>query len=647
MNDKGLTMPDITKRHIVIGTAGHIDHGKSALIMALTGVDPDRLKEEKERGMTTDLGFVFYGDDATIIDVPGHEKFVRHMVAGASTIDCVILVVAADDGVMPQTIEHLEILKLLGIKKGIVAITKKDLVTDDILQVVSDDVRELLHDSFLENAPIISVSNTTKDGIDELKKILDELISQTEAKADRGVFRLPIDRSFTMKGFGTVVAGTTLSGKIKIGDTLELLPSKKKVKVRGIEVHNKKVSESGTGFRTAINIVGVEKEEITRGDVLAQPGFYEPSQYLNVSLYLLTSAGKPLKNFTRLRIHLATKEVLGRVVLLDRKTLQPGEKAMAQFRLETPVVGDVNDTYVIRTYSPPTTIGGGVIIEPKAERAKGLDEELIEHLHRLEIGDTMTMVEENVRTNFDFALKIDDIAHDLHLNPSEVKDLIKELTKSGKVLCLDEKRGLYYHHTNFEKLQSSIKNILEKYHKDHPTDVGIPQLVLLRNISRGFDKSLLNYILGKMVEQRVIKVDAENKVSLFEFKVVLDKNLDEMVKKIEKVFLDAGYKPPDYNDLLALKLGPDELVKKAYRYMLDTGLLILVGESVVMHRNLVEQAREKLIEFLKQKSEIRVAEFRDLLRASRRFALPLLVYFDTHNVTIKRGDVRILGQKYR
>jgi len=617
------------------------------LIKALTGVDPDRLKEEKERGMTTDLGFVFYGDDTTIIDVPGHEKFVRHMVAGASTIDFVIFVIAADDGVMPQTIEHFEILKLLGIKKGVAVVTKKDLVTNDILQVVIDDVKELLRNSFLESAPIIPVSNTTKEGIDELKKVLDELIAQIEAKKDHGIFRLPIDRCFIMKGFGTVVAGTVLSGKVKTGDTLELLPAKKKVKVRGIQVHNKKASESGTGFRTAINLVGAEKEGIARGDILAQSGYYEPSQYLNVSLYLLHSAGKPLKNFTRLRIHLGTKEILGRVVFLDKKVLEPGDKAMAQFRLESPAVSDVGNSYVIRTYSPQTTIGGGVIIEPKATKAKGLDEKLIEHLHKLETGDPMVMVEENLLINFELPQKIDEIAHDLHLDPLEVKELIKELTPSKKVICLDEKRGLYYHQKNLEKLQNKIKEILEKHHKDHPTDVGMPQLELLKNISRGLDKSLLNYTLEKMAQRKSIKVDSENKVSLFDFKVVLDKTLDEMVKKIEKIFLDAGYKPPDYNTLLAQKLGPEDPVKKAYRYMLDTGVLILVGESVAMHQKLVTQAREKLIEFLKKNKEIRVAQFRDLLGASRRYALPLLIYFDTHNVTIKRGDIRILGQKYR
>jgi selenocysteine-specific elongation factor len=272
-------MAETTKRHIVIGTAGHIDHGKSALVKALTGIDPDRLKEEKERGMTTDLGFVFYGDNATIIDVPGHEKFVRHMVAGASTIDFVMFVIATDDGIKPQTYEHLEILKLLAIKKGVVVITKKDLVKDDRLQIVINDVKSLMKGSFLENAPIIAVSNTTLEGIDALKKVLDKLIQETEAKLDRGIFRMGIDRRFIIKGFGTVVAGTVLSGKVKIGDTLELLPEKVSVKVRGIEVHNKQVNEVGTGFRTAINIVGVEKEEIERGDVLAQPGFFEPSMH--------------------------------------------------------------------------------------------------------------------------------------------------------------------------------------------------------------------------------------------------------------------------------------------------------------------------------------------------------------------------------
>jgi len=639
-------MSEHTKRHIVIGTAGHIDHGKSALIKALTGYDPDRLKEEKERGMTTDLGFAFYGEDVTIIDVPGHEKFVRHMVAGASTIDFVILVIAADDGIMPQTIEHLEILKLLAIKKGVIAVTKKDLVKDDWLEIIIEEAKKLVKETFLEDAPIIPVSNVTKEGIDEFKRVLDKLIAQTVAKQDRGIFRLFVDRCFTMKGFGTVVAGTVLSGMVKTGDSLELLPAKKQVKVRGIEVHNKKASEIGTGFRAAINLVGAEKDEIKRGDILAQIGYYKPSDYLNVSLYLLKSSGKPLKSFTRIRIHLGTKEILGRVVLLDKKILEPGEKAMAQFRLETPAVSDVGDRYVIRTYSPQTTIGGGIIIEPKAAKATGYDEELIEHLQKIEAGDPAVMVEEYLTSNFELPRKIDEIAYDLNLPQKEVNNLVEELINKEKALCIDKKRGLYYSQTNLEKLENKIKEILKEYHKNNPTDVGMPQLEMLKNISRGLDKSLLNYALKMMVQNKSIKSTGD-KISLFDFGIILDKDLDAIVRKIEKIFLDAGYMPPNYDAILSQRLGPENLVKKAYKYMLDSGVLINVGESVVLHQRLVKEAEKRLVRYLKNNNEIRVSEFRNMLGASRKFALPLLIYFDTHNVTIKRGDVRILGQKYR
>lgn len=640
-------MNSVSKKHIVIGTAGHIDHGKSALIKALTGVDPDRLKEEKERGMTTDLGFVFYSDDVTIIDVPGHEKFVRHMVAGASTIDFVMFVVAADDGVMPQTSEHLEILKLLGIRRGIIVITKKDLVEKDMLDIVVEDVKNAVRDSFLEKAPIALVSNTTKEGIEALRKIIDDQIAQTEPRTDRGIFRMPIDRRFVMKGFGTVVAGTVLSGRIKIGDTLELLPEKKSVKVRGIEVHNNKVNEVGTGFRAAINLVGAEKDEIDRGDVLAQTGFFEPSEFLNASLYLLKSSHKPLKNFTRLRIHLGTKEIFGRVVFLDKKILAPGGKAMVQFRLETPAVCDINDNYVVRTYSPQTTIGGGTIIEPKATKAKGFDEELISHLERMEPGEPSVVVEEDLLSNFDLPRKMDEIAHDVNLPLADVQHLVKELQEGGKAVLLDEKRGLYYHTKNYENLKEKIIENLQTYHKSDPTGVGMPSLELLKRISRGLDKLLLDRTLAKMMQEGIVGATPDGKFKLSEHKVVVDKDLDIVIKKIEDLFINAGYKPPDYKSLLQLNIGPEPSVKKAHRYMLDTGILINVGEGVILHKKYVMAAEEKLIDFLRKNNEIRISQFRDLLDASRKFVLPLLIYFDTHGITIKRGDVRVLAQKYR
>ena len=635
---------EIMTKHIVIGTAGHIDHGKSALIKSLTGTDPDRLKEEKERGMTTDLGFAFYGDNVTIIDVPGHEKFVRHMLAGASTIDLVMLVIAADDGIMPQTIEHLEILRLLDIKQGLIVVTKKDLVEEDYLKMVVEDIKKFLQGTFLENAPIIPVSNLTNEGIDNLKNILAELISRASTKQDRGIFRMPVDRCFTIKGFGTVVAGTILSGQLKLGDTVELLPQKKSLKIRGIEVHNQKVTEVSTGFRAAINVVGAEKEEIERGDVLAQPGYFEPSNYINASLFLLSSAEKPLKNLTRLRIHLGTKEILGRIVILDKKNLQPGEKAMVQFRLETPAVSDIGDHYVIRTYSPQITLGGGVIIEPKALKVKGFDEQLIEHLKKIEDREPLTMVEENLASNFELPRKLEEIARDLNIPTSDIQNLIKELSLSKKVICIDEKRGLYCAQSNFEKLRDRIISITNEYHKKNPTLSGIPRTELSSTIGRGLDNTLLNYAFEKMSADKQIKVLEGNKIKIFDYEVALDKTLDDIVKKIEKIFISAEFQPPVLEELLARKIGSDDIVKKAYRYMLDSNILVFIGEGISMHRNMIATARERLINFLNEHKEIRVSEFRDLINASRKYALPLLIYFDTKGVTIKRGDVRVLGQ---
>ncbi len=640
-------MAETDKRHIVIGTAGHIDHGKSALVKALTGIDPDRLKEEKERGMTTDLGFVFYGDNATIIDVPGHEKFVRHMVAGASTIDFVMFVIAADDGIMPQTYEHLEILKLLAIKKGVAVITKKDLVKDDRLQIVINDVKILLKDSFLENAPIIAVSNTTMEGIDDLKKVLDKLIQETEAKIDRGIFRMPIDRCFIIKGFGTVVAGTVLSGKTKVGDTLELLPEKKSVKIRGIEVHGKPVNEVGTGFRSAINLVGAEKEEIERGDVLAHPGFFEPSEFLNASLYLLKTAGKPLKNFERLRIHLGTKEILGRVVFLDKKILQPGEKAMVQFRLETPAVCAINDLYVIRTYSPQMTIGGGIIIESKATKVKGFDEELIAHLQRSEAGDPIVLIEENLMSNFDLPRKITEIATDINLPINEVKELAKALTEQGKIICLDEKRDLYYSQKNLTELKEKITGQLQDYHKNNPTSIGIPGLELLKRISAGLDKFLLDITLEKMLKENIVQISPDKKIKLSEFKITLGKEIDELISRIEKTFLENGFKPIEYSELKLMIPAKETVIKKAHQYMLDNGMLVNIGEGLVLHQKYVKEAEVKLIDFLKKNREIRVSQFRDLLNVSRRAALPLLIYFDGRGITVRHEDTRVLSSKYK
>ncbi|MEO0142840.1 MAG: selenocysteine-specific translation elongation factor [candidate division WOR-3 bacterium] len=629
-------------RHIVVGTAGHIDHGKSALIKSLTGYDPDRLKEEKERGMTTDLGFAFYGDDVTIIDVPGHEKFVRHMLAGASTIDFVIFVVAADDGVMPQTVEHFEILKLLDVKKGVIVVTKKDLVNKEQLELVIDDINQLTKDSFLKDAPIVAVSNLTGEGMDELKRILNELISQLEPKMDKGIFRMPIDRCFTMKGFGTVIAGTILSGKVKVGDTVELLPQKKHLKVRRIEVHNKEVIEVGTGYRAAVNIIGVEKEEIERGNVIATPGYLEPSLYMNANLYLLSSS-PPLKTFTRLRIHLGTAEILGRVVILEKKILEPGEKGMVQFRLETPAVSDIGDRYVVRTYSPQITIGGGVILEPKAKKIKEFDEQLLEHLKKIETQDPIVLVEEDLNSNFTLPQKIEEIARDVNLPPETVQTLIGELVTKNLALIVDERRNLYYSKRNLDRLEAKIIEAINIYHQNNPTHIGIAKTELISAIDRQMDHILFNFALNRLLNEKKIKISEDGKVSRYDFKFVVSGELKEMKDRLEKIFYSAGFMPPTLEELLEKNIGSADLVKKAYRHLIDTGILIHIGEGIFFHKDRFSEAREKLIQYLKTHNSIRVSEFRDLINTTRKYALPLLIYFDSKGITIKRGEVRILA----
>ncbi|MEO0131427.1 MAG: selenocysteine-specific translation elongation factor [candidate division WOR-3 bacterium] len=634
-------------RHIVIGTAGHIDHGKSALIKALTGIDPDRLKEEKERGMTTDLGFVFYGDEATIIDVPGHEKFVRHMVAGASTIDLVLFVIAADDGIMPQTREHFEILNLLGIKSGIIVITKIDLVSEDRIISLKEEIKTFVQGSFLEDAPVVLVSNVTGEGIDNLRVQLDQKIQELPTKVDHGVFRMPIDRVFTIKGFGTVVCGTVLSGKTQIGDELELLPQQKLVKVRNIEVHNKPTQVVGTGFRAAINLSGVEKEEVSRGDVLAAPGFLKPSLFMNAMLYLLSSLRRALKNFERLRIHLGTKELLGRVVLLDRKMLMPQDKALVQFRFETPAVASIGDRFVVRTYSPATTIGGGTILDPKAGKIKSPDEELLAHLISLEKAENTTLIHEKLLRSFKAPLRPQELAFETGLSLEEVKSALAQLQNEKKVLCLDERRELYYHSTNFIKLQEQITSELKNYHQANPSRLGISNLELSTKLGADFDKTLIDFCTSKLSLAGLVQITPNNLIKLVNFQPALDHKTQAIVDNLRTLFLAQKFEPVTEKELTQRLNSSSEQIRPALKYLLDLGEVISLGEGLMLHRTYLQMAQEKLIEFLQKNQEIRVTEFKSLLGISRRSALPILVYFDSKGITKRHGDTRVLSSKYK
>ncbi|MBP7033880.1 MAG: selenocysteine-specific translation elongation factor, partial [Syntrophobacterales bacterium] len=377
-------------KHIILGTAGHVDHGKTSLVKALTGVDTDRLKEEKERGITIELGFASLplknGGTLGVVDVPGHEKFVKNMVAGATGIDFVLLVIAADEGIMPQTSEHLDICTLLGIRNGIIALTKTDLVDADWLALVRDDVRQFMKATFLDGAPIIPVSAVSGQGIAELSAAIEELARRIGERGDSGLLRIPVDRVFTMKGFGSVVTGTLVSGQVTVGDTVEVLPQRIHAKVRGIQVHNDAQQSAGAGQRTAINLQGLERAALHRGDVVAHPGIFEPSERLDVHLEFLKGAGRALRNRALVRFHTGTSEIMARVILLDREELKPGERVYAQLLLEAPVVAMGKDRFVIRSYSPIRTVGGGEILDPDAVKQKKAKDRFAAELETLRTG---------------------------------------------------------------------------------------------------------------------------------------------------------------------------------------------------------------------------------------------------------------------
>ncbi|MFO7652012.1 MAG: selenocysteine-specific translation elongation factor, partial [bacterium] len=507
--------------HTVVGTAGHIDHGKSALVKALTGTDPDRLKEEKERGMTTDLGFAFLGDRITIIDVPGHERFVRHMLAGASTIDMVLLVVAADDGVMPQTREHFEICRLMGIRKGIVVVNKADLVDEEWLEMVKLDAVEMVKGSFLEGAPVAAVSAVTGQGIAELRALVEAAAGDLPPKTDRGVFRLPVDRSFTIKGFGTVAAGTVLSGAARVGDKLELLPQRVEVRVRGIQEHNRQLESVTMGERAALNLQGIERETVVRGNVLATPGYFAPTEFLNATLYLLKSVDRPLRNMTRLRLHIGTAEAMCRVMLLDCKELAPGGEALVQYRLEEPVVCDWNDHYVVRFYSPQQTIGGGLVLESNPGRERRFDEVALGRLRALKRGEAGSVLEQYLlKHRFDIRT-LAAASRDLALSDADAARMLEVLVRTGRcrVIAVEGKEYLVAESVLTEARQA-VLDALVKFHKDNPFRLGLKRPELRAKAASGFSAPLYEAVLvGLVAVAEVVVEDDRVRLSGHELKL--------------------------------------------------------------------------------------------------------------------------------
>ncbi len=624
--------------HTVVGTAGHIDHGKSALVRALTGTDPDRLKEEKERGMTTDLGFAFLGERITIIDVPGHERFVRHMLAGASTIDMVLLVVAADDGVMPQTREHFEICRLMAIRRGIIVINKIDLVDPDWLELVQQDVQELVRGSFLEGAPVVNVSAVTGQGIDELRAFIETEAAKLPAKPDRGVFRLPVDRCFTIKGFGTVVAGTVLSGSCRVGDRLELLPQGVEVRVRGIQEHNRTLESVGLGERAALNLQGIERETVVRGNVLATPGYYQPTKLINATLYLLKSVSRPLRNMTRLKLHIGTAEAMCRVMLLDRRELVPGGDGVVQLRLEEPVVCDWGDRFVVRLYSPQQTLGGGMVLESNPERERRFDATVLQRLQALARGEAGSVLEQYLLKHRTELRSMEQATRDLALSDADARAMLEVLleTKRCRLLTVD---GREYPAAEqvLAEARTAVLSALERFHADNPMRLGIKRPEL--RARAGLAAVLFEAVIAELAAAGVVIVEGD-KVRRAGHELKLSPAEQKLFDRTAEAFRAAGLAPPGLAEALA---GVErKLAERVRTALLETGTLVDVGESVVLHREAIAAAEATVLRLFATKAELSASEIRQALTTTRKILIPLLNYFDSRGLTQRKGDVRVL-----
>ena len=633
-------------KHIIIGTAGHIDHGKTSLIRALTGRETDTLKEEKERGISINLGFTFFdlpsGRRAGLIDVPGHEKFVKNMLAGVSSIDAVMLVIAADEGIMPQTREHFEILKLLNVKKGIIVLTKADLVDEEWLEMMKEEMKEEFKGTFLENSPIHAVSSKSKVGIDALIKDLDKITEEVEAKDTEGHFRLPVDRVFSVSGFGTVVTGTVISGRVKEGDTVELYPSKAVTKVRGIQVHDNSVKLAEAGQRCAINLANVKVEDITRGDVVSKEKIMEPSLIVDCKLYYLSNAEKPLENRQRVRLYHGTSEILCRVVILDKEEVKPGEEAYVQLRLEAPLTSQRNDRYVIRSYSPMHTIGGGVIIEPFAPKSKRFDGKYVEDLKIKESGNTESILEKTVEKLSAQFPDIAQILKGLGKNEENIEEKLEELTRDTKILKLTYlDKPIYIHKKYLKEKTEEIEGIIASFHKNNPLKVGISKeeiksKVFGKNIKQGTYDELL-----RILEDKGVIILCSNFVALSSFEIKFTKEQLKAKEKIINAFNSGKYSPPKYEDL-----SKEEKDKKSFRMvydsLLDMGELVKTPEDCIFLKKHYEEAKVLLVEYINKNGTISAAEFRDMLSTSRKYAVALLEHFDSIKLTKRMEDNRVL-----
>lgn len=634
-------------KHIIIGTAGHVDHGKTMLIKSLTGVDTDRLKEEKERGISIELGFAQLslpsGKRAGIVDVPGHERFIKNMLAGVGGIDLVLLVISADEGVMPQTREHVDIIQLLQVKKGIVVLTKADLVDEEWLGLVTEEVGEFLQHTVLRDAPVVSVSSATGQGIPELLHLIDKIVEDTEERISIGKLRLPIDRVFSVTGFGTVVTGTILSGRVALGDTVEVMPQGLLSRVRSLQVHGQKVEQARAGQRTAVNVTGLVVDEVKRGSVLATPNSLTPSYRLDVRLLLLKSAPKPIKNRARVRMYLGTDEILGRVRLLDREELETGEEAYAQLELEEQVVAGKGDRFVIRSYSPMRTIGGGTVIDANAPRHKRFRPEIQELLATIEMGTPDELIDQFLAGK-NGLFTMEELVTATGLTRADVEQNLRKLADNHQVKFIaTDKSNLLVSNQVYQKWGLETQNMANAYHQEHPLREGYPKEELRSRKYSFISNKNFPYLLSSMEMDGFIRL-FEKTVASVEFTGQLPENHQKRLESMAAQIKEGGFQPPSWAEVAKSHLIKDTEAQEYLHYLLRQGELVKIGEDLYFPTKQYEEAKQLIISFLRENKEISVGQTRDLLQTSRKFALPLLDSLDRERLTRRVGDNRILVQ---
>lgn len=624
-------------KNIIIGTAGHVDHGKTALIKALTGIETDRIKEEKKRGITIELGFAYLdlpdGEKAGIIDVPGHEKFVKNMLAGAGGIDLALLVVAADEGFMPQTREHLGILSLLNISEGIIVVTKKDMVDEDWLEIVCDEVRQEVQGTFLENAQIIPVSSYTGEGIEQLRQAIFTMIDQkTQIKNLDVPFRIPVDRIFSVEGFGTVITGTLIEGTMKVGDPVTVYPSRIESRIRNLQVHSQDVQEAYAGQRVAVNLAGLKKTDLNKGDVIAVPDSMHTTMMIDIHLTVLKDCDREIRNATRLHLYHGARDILCKIVLLDRDSVGAGESCYAQLRLEEEIAVKTGDRFVLRFYSPVETIGGGVILDSNPFKHKRNDAAVLESLKLKEGGSDREKISAALRDYSARFETLDFLQIQTGIPKDQFEQQINKLIKDKVAFRVSD--NVVIHTDYLNRLKDSAVKLLESYHKENPLREGMKKDEFRNKLIKYEDISVVDKITDSLVNRKVLKY-VNNCVALADFEVQQDNNQQE----IENAFLQGGFSP-ESPDQIAARFPKVKNFKQVLESLVNTGKLVRVEEKILLHADYYNKALTLAKEHVDQNGQITLAEMRDLMGASRKFAVAVLEYWDKRGITKKVGDAR-------